>query len=110
METPINSQPAEATGVPPPAPGSVVRVKLRFRAVEYHEIIREVAAEKIDSMENDGELFDWLHQHFVDDSMPDSDINTESFGLDHFETLPDSQNDRGETRRPEGPELAPSLC
>lgn len=74
-----------------PTPGSLVKVRLKFRAVEYHTIEREVPIEEIESRD-DGDLFDWLHKEFVDDGMSDSDYYTETFELDHFETLPDPEN------------------
>ena len=83
---------------------SLVKVRLKFRAVEYHAIVREVPSEKIEAFRNDGELFDWLHSEFVDDGMSDSKIETDEFLLDHFETLPDPENDSDLPPTPPAPQ------
>jgi hypothetical protein len=67
---------------------SHTNVRMRFRAVEYHTIVRDVPSDKIESFKNDAELFDWLHSEFSDDGMQDGEIETDEFELDHFETLP----------------------
>ena len=71
-----------------PAPVcSRVRVRLRFRCVEYHTFEREIDQSEIDEFEEDGDLFDYLHSKFQDDNGGDSDIETDSYELDRFETL-----------------------
>ena len=70
---------------------------MTFRCVEYHTLIRDVPTEKIESYENDSELFDWLHEEFRDDS--ETDISTEEYVLDEYETLPDAENAESMARR-----------
>lgn len=63
---------------------------MTFRCVEYHTLIRDVPTEKIESFDNDSELFDWLHDEFRDDS--ETDISTDEYALDEYETLSDAEN------------------
>jgi len=68
------------------------KVKLTFRCVEYHTFIREVETAKIDELaDKPGELSDWLHSEFRDDSASDSDIMTDSYDLDEFETVEEEE-------------------
>lgn len=71
----------------PPHGSETVRVKLTFRCLEYHTIERDVPRAEFDKQRRDGDVCSWLHEQYRDDHMPDSDISTESFELDEWETV-----------------------
>lgn len=64
-----------------------VRVKLTFRCLEYHTIERDVPKSEFDKQRKDGDVLHWLDGEYRDCDMADSDINTESFELDEWETV-----------------------
>ena len=62
-----------------------VKVKVTFRCVEYHTIERDVDEAELQEHNIVGDTAAWLDEKFRDDTMPDSNISTESFDIDNYD-------------------------